>query len=98
MNVEDLGAFIDETIRRARKQGYCPTVFQGMRAQLGTVLAIEKLVKSGDIQSGFKRLKELGLLVWTIEAAVIKFSDMFTSAARECAEFRLRLVRNEGNM
>jgi hypothetical protein len=95
MNVNDLDAFIDETVRRAKSQGYHPTVFQGMRAQHGTVLAIEKLVKSGDVQSGFKRLKDLGLLDWTIEAAVVRFSEKFTPAARECAEFRLRLVRDE---
>jgi hypothetical protein len=95
MNVEDLDSFIDESIRRSREREYYPTVFQGMRAQHGTVLTIEKLVKSGDVQSGFKRLKELGLLDWTIEAAVIRFPDMFTLAARECAEFRLKLVREE---
>jgi hypothetical protein len=57
-----LEAFIDETIRRAKEHGYNPTVFQGMRHQHGTLDAIERLVQSGDIQSGFKRLKEPGLL------------------------------------
>jgi hypothetical protein len=95
MNVDGLEAFIDETIRRAQQRGYYPTVFQRMRAQYGTVSAIEKLVISGEVQSGFKRLQELGLLAWSIEASVIKFPEKFTNAANECAEFRLRLVRNE---
>jgi hypothetical protein len=63
MNVDDLEAFIDETIRLAKEHNYSPTVFRGMRAQYGTVAAIEKLVQSGDVQSGFKRLESLGLLV-----------------------------------
>jgi hypothetical protein len=83
-------AFIDETIERAKQRGYNPTVFQGMRRQHGTLLAIEKLVQSGETQSGFKRLKELNLLDWSIEAAVVKFPSEFSRNALECAEWRLR--------
>lgn len=86
----ELEAFIDETIERAVERGYRPTVFQRMRRDHGTLVAIEKLVQSGDIQSGFKRLRELGLLEWSIEAAVLKFPSEFSRAARECAEWRLR--------
>jgi len=32
-----------------------------MRRQYGTVDAIERLVQSGDLQSGFKRLNQLDL-------------------------------------
>jgi hypothetical protein len=39
-----------------------------MRRQHGTIEAIERLVQSDDIQSGFKRLQQLNLLEWTIEA------------------------------
>ena len=67
-----LEAFIDESIRVSVANGYTPTIFQRMRRG-GTVEAIERLVKSGDIQSGFKRLKQLGLLQWTIEAAILQF-------------------------
>lgn len=88
-----LEAFIDETILRAKERGYNPTIFQGMRRQYGTLLAIEKLVQSGDVQSGFKRLEQLGLLDWTIEAAVTMFPSEFTRHARECAKWRLEQVR-----
>jgi hypothetical protein len=88
-----LEAFIDETIRRGREKGYIPTVFIGMRQQLGTIPAISKLVQSGDLQSGFKRLHKLNLLDWTIEAAVEKFPDEFTSNDLQCASFRLREAR-----
>lgn len=90
-----LEAFIDETIQKGREKRYIPTVFIGMRQQLGTIPAISKLIRSGDIQSGFKRLHNLNLLDWTIEAAVEKFPDEFTGDDLECAAFRLREARKE---
>lgn len=90
-----LEAFIDETILRAKERGYNPTIFQGMRRQLGTLEAIERLVQSGDVQSGFKRLRQLDLLDWTIEAAVMRFPSEFTRHARQCAEWRLKQVRED---
>jgi hypothetical protein len=91
---DPLEAFIDEGIRQMAKRGYYPTIFQGMRARHGTVEAITKLVESGDIQSGFKKLRQLRMLEWSMEAAVMRFPDRFTATARECAEFRLRLAEN----
>jgi hypothetical protein len=91
----ELETFIDETIRVSREHGYHPTIFIGMRARHGTVAAITKLVRSGDIQTGFKRLAALGLVDHTIEAAVVRFADEFSRQTRECAEFRLRLVRDK---
>ncbi|RVD31764.1 hypothetical protein [Mesorhizobium sp. M4B.F.Ca.ET.017.02.2.1] len=90
-----LEAFIDETIQKGREKRYIPTVFIGMRQQLGTIPTISRLVRSGDIQSGFKRLHKLNLLDWTIEAAVEKFPDEFTGDDLECAAFRLREARKE---
>lgn len=89
-----LEAFIDETVRRAKARDYNPTAFVAMRRQHGTIEAIERLVLNGDIQSGFKRLRQLDLLDWTIEAAITKFPDEFSCHARECAEWRLRQVSN----
>ena len=88
-----LEEFIDHTIRVARQKAYHPTVFMEMRARHGTVEAISRLVESGDVQSGFRRLEKLGLLDCTIEAAVLKFPDEFSARTRECADFRLRLVQ-----
>ena len=87
-----LEAFVDTLIKLAKEHEYNPTIFQGMRRQYGTVDAIEKLVQSGDVQSGFKRLKQLGLLEWSIEAAVVKFPTEFSSNARQCADWRLKQV------
>jgi|SRR5579863_1264125 len=91
-----LEAFIDETIKLAKARGYSPTIFVGMRRQYGTIEAIERLVQSGDIQSGFKRLRQLGLLDWTLEAAIIKFSNEIGRHARDCAEWRLAQVKENG--
>ena len=90
-----LEAFIDELIRLSAKSGYHPTVFIGMRARHGTVPAISRLVTSGEIQSGFRRLQQLGLLDWTIEAAVTKFPDEFSREVQEAAEWRLRQAKGE---
>jgi hypothetical protein len=90
-----LESFIDETINVAIEHDYHPTIFVSMRNQLGTVPAITKLVESGDVQSGFKRLEKLNLLDYTIERAVLRFPNEFTARARECAEFRLRLVQSK---
>ena len=88
----DLEAFVDEGLTLAFARGHHPTSFVGMRHQLGTIGAIERLVETGDVQSGFKRLQALGLIDWSMEAAVLKFSDQFTAAARQCAEWRLKQV------
>jgi hypothetical protein len=88
-----LEAFIDKTIELAKARGYIPTIFIGMRRQHGTIEAIERLVQTGDIQSGFKRLAQLGLVDWTLEAAVTRFSDEFSRHANECAEWRLKQLR-----
>lgn len=90
--MDPLEAFVDEGIVRSVRLGYNPTTFQRMRRDQGTVVAITKLVQSGDMQSGFRRLADLGLLEWSIEAAVMKFPERFSIAAHECAEFRMRLV------
>jgi hypothetical protein len=64
-----------------------------MREHLETAPAISKPVQGRDMQSGLKRLQRVGLLDWSIEAAVIKFPNEFTASDRVNAEFRLKLVR-----
>jgi hypothetical protein len=62
-----------------------------MRRQHGAIEAIERLLQSGDIQSGFKRLQQLALLDWTIEAAVIKLRA-------SSAKWRLVQVTRRGGL
>ena len=84
-----LEEFVDETIKRAAIHKYYPTTFMGMRAEYGTVLAIKKLVETSEPQSGFHRLKKLGMLEWSLEAAVLSFPDQFTKKTIEYAQARL---------
>ncbi len=91
----ELELFIDETIRLSRQRGYHPTTFIGMRQRHGTIDAVSRLVTSGDIQSGFRRLVELGLVNWTVEMAVTKFPDEFSRPVREAAEWRLAQVKTD---
>jgi hypothetical protein len=92
----ELEAFVDEGLRLSKERGYNPSILVGMRHQLGTIDAIERLVQSGDLQSGFKRLKQLGLIDWTIETAVTKFPAEFSQNAKQCAAWRLQQVRPKG--
>jgi hypothetical protein len=88
-----LEAYVDESIRMSAGAGYHPTTFIGMRNRHHTLEAMEKLVKSGDIQSGFKRLKQLGLAAeWSVEAIILKFPDEFSRDALECARWRLEQI------
>jgi hypothetical protein len=93
MALAELEAFIDETIAVSAQKAYYPTAFIGMRQRHGTVDAISRLVVSGDVQSGFSKLQRLGLIDYTIEAAVMKFPSEFSKQAQECAAFRLRMVQ-----
>ena len=86
---DELERFIDESVKRSIAKGYSPTAFVGMRQRHGTKEAIKRLVVSGDIQSGFRRMKQLGILDWSIEAAVLKFPEEFDKGLREAAQFRL---------
>jgi hypothetical protein len=86
---DSLEAWIDESIQLSQSRGYHPTIFMGMRDQHGTVEAMEHLVRSGEIQSGFVRLKHLRMLEWSIEAGVLRFPERFTDEARQCAQFRI---------
>lgn len=91
----ELEAFIDELIRRAAEKGYHPTEFMTMRRDYKTIGAISRLVRQPELQSGFKRLESLGLLDWTIEAAVERFPHEFSRDDIECAAFRLRQAREK---
>jgi hypothetical protein len=91
-----LEAFVDEGVRRMGQRGYTPHEFIRMRREHGTAPAIERLVVSGEVQSGFYRLRRLDMLEWSMESAVLAFAQQFTQTARECAAFRLANVDDKG--
>lgn len=85
-----LDEFIDESIRRSRAKGYHPSIFIDMRQKFGAIAATKRLVETSEPQSGFKRLKQLGLLDWSLEAAVLKFPNEFPDKkTQEYAKARL---------
>ena len=85
----ELEKFIDELIERGGKRGFTPKAFIGMRGSYGTVEAIKKLVISREINRALKRLQEIGLLDYSIEAAVLKFPSEFTHEEQEAARWKL---------
>lgn len=91
-SIQKLESFIDSSIKMSREHGYHPTTFISMRQRHGTIGAINKLVVSGDIQSGFTRMRSLGLLEWTIEAAVVSHSELFSDEVVGAAKWRLAQI------
>jgi len=83
-----------ETCRKSAKLGYYPSDFEGMLDKVGGVSVARKLVASGDIQSGLKRLKKLNSLELSMEYHMLadEFRGLFTDAELEAAEWRLRQV------
>jgi hypothetical protein len=86
-----LDEFVDEMIRRARPLGYTPITFMRMRDDHGTAQAIRRLVETSEPQSGFRRLRDIGMKDWTLEAAVLRYPETaeFTQHTAEYAKARL---------
>ncbi len=91
--MDELEMFIEKSLVQSGQKGYIPTTFNTMRGRWGTVEAINRLMVQSDIQSGFKRMQELGLLHLSLEAAVLEFPDRFKRPIREAARFRLDQVQ-----
>jgi hypothetical protein len=97
-NGDELEQFLDEGIARCRAKRYPPTKFEQMRVDyrrrgLKSEELIKTLVISSDMQSGFKEMERLGILEWSLEAAVLKFPGRFDKETREAAAWRLEEVR-----
>ena len=91
--MDELEMFIEKSLLQSRQRGYIPTKFMNMRAKWGTVEAINRLMVMGNIQSGFVRMKKLGLLHLSLEAAVLAFPDRFKRPIQDAARFRLDQVQ-----
>ena len=80
---------VNELIKQSIEKGYIPKVLISMVNRYGTMKAIKMLVNSKEIQSGIRRLQEIGLLHLSVETAVLKFPKKFTSEEQESARWRL---------
>ena len=83
-----------ETCRKSAKLGYYPSDFDGMLDRVGGVSVARKLVASGEIQSGLKRLKKLKRLDLSMEHLMLdeRFRGLFKDPELEAAEWRLKHV------
>lgn len=88
-DVGELEKFLDELLVRARSKRYAPKTFISMRYRYGAIEAIRRLVETSEPQDGFRRLKFLGLTNWSIEAAVVRFPDLFPAKTLAYAQARL---------
>ena len=91
----DLERCVQEAIDVSRRRGYDPHIFVRMCEHHGTVAAMERLMvaPSAVPQSGFRRLRELDLLEWSVEALVLRFPEQFSADARKIADWRLQQAR-----
>lgn len=82
----------EQAISECRSLGYTPTVWISMLRQVGATEAARRLLVSGDIQSGFSRLLQLGRPELTIEWAALdgRWEPLFTEQHRDAARWRLR--------
>ena len=80
-----LKQWVAESIRRSQERGYNPTKFIGMWHADHSPRTIEKLVTSGEIQSGFRRMVRIGLIEWSMEYAVTVFQRTFANPEIQAA-------------
>ena len=76
------------------KLGYYPSRFLQMAEQSGSVQAAKKMVTSGDIPNGMKKLRKLQKLDLTIESIMLKekYHPLFTTNELNAAKWRLDTV------
>jgi hypothetical protein len=82
---------VTSLIRVAAEHGYHPTRFIKMWDATPTISTLEKMVITGDIQTGFSKLAELGLLDYSVEKIVIDHSSNRSVIA--AAKWRLDQVK-----
>ncbi len=92
---DPLEAWVDEATRRCIAADCHGLVFEQMRERHGTVSAMERLMRSGEIQSGLLRLWRMGMKNWSIEAGLLKFPERFKADAVAAAQFRLDHIGDE---
>ena len=72
--------------------GYYPQRFVKMMERQDVVSLCKQFVKSGELQSGLRRLNDMGLIEHSLEHLVAhdeRFKGLFTKMEREAAVWRL---------
>jgi hypothetical protein len=80
--------------RLSREHGYNPTYFLRMVSEMGALEATRALLRSQHAQAGLTRLWELGLLDWSVEAAVVsrEYGALFSPEEQRIARQRLQAL------
>lgn len=86
--------FVDYFISLCAVLNYRPRNFIKLRARVGTIVAIATLVGKEKPTSGFRRAFELGLIEYSLEAAVCSFPTQFSTEVHERALSRLSSARS----
>lgn len=86
-----LKQIVEHGIRVCIENGYVPTRFMEMWRADPTLSMLERMVITGDIQTGLSRLAELDLLDYSVEQMVIDHSNNRSIIA--AAVWRLEQVR-----
>jgi hypothetical protein len=77
-----------------RTIGQAATRTRKMIEDYGEIEALSRLMKSADLQQGFKALRDANQLESTFEAIVVRFSDLFAPDVVEAAKWRLKNSHN----
>ncbi|HTX79736.1 MAG TPA: hypothetical protein VMC62_08710 [Longilinea sp.] len=88
---EGFGAEVENSIRayEAVNSGHRANNARPMIAQYGEIEALSRLMKSGDLQQGFKALRDSGQLDKTFEALITTHPELFDQGIVEAAQWRL---------
>lgn len=88
---QEFSAALRSAIRECYKLGYMPTRFEQMLDAADAVKVAKRLVTSGELQDGLKRIKRLGRLDLSMEQIMLekRFSPLFTAQELQAAEWRL---------
>jgi len=89
--INDFDSVVETAIKLyEEKIGQFATRTWQMIERYGKIEALSRLVVSADLQSGFKVLRDNGLLEYTFEAIVVKYKDKFKPNIVEAAQWRIQ--------
>lgn len=90
----EFSARLRDSIRQSHDLGYHPTRFEQMLDEQGALGLARKLIKSGEIQDGFKAVVKLGRKDLTMESIMLEpnFQSLFSAGELEAATWRLSQV------
>lgn len=83
---------IKSAIIECKALGYYPARFEQMLQEIDTITLAKNFVKSGELQHGLKKLKEMNRLDLSSEGIMLnpRFEPLFTRQELEAARWRLK--------